>query len=100
MARGEVALIVTQKVIDKNGGMGSHALGGEFMIMTVLLILASSILTPLLLKVLYGRNKAVAAAPAQSGNVVPSEEGAAENALSAAIRISIDEGVQNIQKQQ
>ena len=70
------------------------------MIMTVLLILASSILTPLLLKVLYGRNKAVAAAPAQSGNVVPSEEGAAENALSADVQTSADEGVQNIQKQQ
>ena len=100
MARGEVALIVTQKVIDKNGGMGSHALGGEFMIMTVLLILASSILTPILLKVLYGRNKAVAAAPAQSGNVVPSEEGAAENAVSAEVQPSADESVQNIQKQQ
>ena len=100
MARGEVALIVTQKVIDKNGGMGSHALGGEFMIMTVLLILASSILTPILLKVIYGRNKTVAAAPAQSGNVVPSEEGAAENALSAEVQPSADEGVQNIQKQQ
>lgn len=46
MARGEVALIVTTTAI--NAGLPK-----EFMIMTVLLILASSILTPILLKVLY-----------------------------------------------
>ncbi|MDE7076308.1 MAG: cation:proton antiporter [Clostridia bacterium] len=46
MARGEVALIVTSTAI----GAG---LPGHFMIMTVLLILVSSILTPVLLKVLY-----------------------------------------------
>ncbi len=46
MARGEVALIVTSTAI----GAG---LPGEFMIMTVFLILVSSILTPILLKVLY-----------------------------------------------
>ena len=46
MARGEVALIVTSTAI----GAG---LPGEFMIMTVLLILVSSILAPILLKVLY-----------------------------------------------
>lgn len=51
MARGEVALIVTQTVTSPS--LGTNALGGEFMIMTVLLILVTSILTPILLKVLY-----------------------------------------------
>ena len=51
MARGEVALIVTATVTD--AGLGAAALPGQFMIMTVLLILVSSILTPILLKVLY-----------------------------------------------
>ena len=51
MARGEVALIVTQTVTAT--ALGANALGGEFMVMTVLLILVSSILTPILLKVLY-----------------------------------------------
>lgn len=51
MARGEVALIVTSKVTD--AALGINALGQEFMLMTVLLILFSSILTPILLKVLY-----------------------------------------------
>ncbi|MDE7163171.1 MAG: cation:proton antiporter [Clostridia bacterium] len=51
MARGEVALIVTQTVTAT--ALGANALGGEFMLMTVLLILVSSILTPVLLKVLY-----------------------------------------------
>ncbi len=51
MARGEVALIVTQTVTSAT--LGSNALGGEFMIMTVLLILFSSILTPIFLKLLY-----------------------------------------------
>lgn len=55
MARGEVALIVTATVTDK--ALKDLALGGEFMIMTVLLILVSSILTPILLKVLYGKDK-------------------------------------------
>ena len=50
MARGEVALIVTGKAVE--AGMPQ-----EFVIMTVLLILISSILTPILLKVLYGKNK-------------------------------------------
>ncbi|MBD5631825.1 MAG: cation:proton antiporter [Clostridia bacterium] len=50
MARGEVALIVTGKAIESG-------LPGEFMLMTVLLILVSSILTPILLKVLYGKDK-------------------------------------------
>lgn len=51
MARGEVALIVTQAVTAPT--LGANALGSGFMIMTVLLILVSSILTPILLKVLY-----------------------------------------------
>ena len=50
MARGEVALIVTGKAVESG-------LPSEFMIMTVLLILVSSILTPILLKVLYGKDK-------------------------------------------
>ena len=53
MARGEVALIVTSAVTAAN--LGANALPPEFMIMTVLLILISSILTPILLKVLYSR---------------------------------------------
>ncbi|MGN0806992.1 MAG: cation:proton antiporter [Candidatus Coproplasma sp.] len=51
MARGEVALIVTQTVTAS--ALGANALPPEFMLMTVLLILVSSILTPILLKVLY-----------------------------------------------
>ncbi len=51
MARGEVALIVTQKVT--SDALGANALPPSFMIMTVLLILCSSVLTPILLKVLY-----------------------------------------------
>ncbi len=63
MARGEVALIVTQTVTSPT--LGANALGGEFMIMTVLLILISSILTPILLKVLYGRDLPLKTAPAE-----------------------------------
>ena len=66
MARGEVALIVTQKVTDKASGLGEHALGGKFMIMTVLLILVSSVLTPILLKVLYSKELPLKACPAQA----------------------------------
>ena len=55
MARGEVALIVTASATST--ALGANALGGEFMIMTVLLILVSSILTPVLLKTLYSKNK-------------------------------------------
>ena len=51
MARGEVALIVTQTVT--SASLGANALGEEFMIMTVMLILVSSILTPVLLKVFF-----------------------------------------------
>lgn len=53
MARGEVALIVTTTVTAAT--LGANALGQEFMIATVLLILFSSILTPILLKLLYKR---------------------------------------------
>ena len=65
MARGEVALIVTATVT--SAALGKFALPGEFMIMTVLLILVSSILTPILLKVLYSKEK----------NVPPADEGSA-----------------------
>ena len=44
MARGEVALIVTNK------GIEAGIISGDYMIMTVMLILFSSILTPILLK--------------------------------------------------
>jgi Kef-type K+ transport system membrane component KefB len=55
MARGEVALIVTETVTSAT--LGANALGSEFMLMTVLLILVSSILTPILLKTLYNKEK-------------------------------------------
>ena len=51
MARGEVALIVTQK------GMDAGIIPESFMIMTVMLILFSSILTPILLKVLFAGHR-------------------------------------------
>lgn len=53
MARGEVALIVTATVMNVDSLGKEIALPPQFMIMTVLLILVSSILTPILLKVLY-----------------------------------------------
>ena len=64
MARGEVALIVTQTAI----GAG---LPEDFMLMTVLLILASSILTPIFLKVLYGKDKKLTAAVSTDGADAP-----------------------------
>ncbi len=66
MARGEVALIVTQTAI----GAG---LPKDFMIMTVLLILLSSILTPILLKVLYAKEKK----PPEGGGTPDEEVGGA-----------------------
>jgi Kef-type K+ transport system membrane component KefB len=60
MARGEVALIVTEAVTASS--LGANALGEEFRIMTVLLILVSSILTPILLKTLYKHEKLPVAA--------------------------------------
>ncbi len=70
MARGEVALIVTATVTDK--ALGENALPPEFMIMTVLLILVSSILTPILLKVLYGKDKGFPSA-GSGGTIEPTE---------------------------
>ncbi len=67
MARGEVALIVTQTAV-------SAGLPDKFMIMTVMLILVSSILTPILLKVLYGREKK----PPEGGLPEVSEESGAD----------------------
>ena len=75
MARGEVALIVTQTVTDASSGLGENALGGEFMIMTVLLILVSSILTPILLKVLYSKELPLKCAPAGGGAEIPVSTG-------------------------
>lgn len=62
MARGEVALIVTSVAV----GAG---LPDQYMLMTVLLILVSSILTPILLKVLYKEKK-----PPEGGEAVSVEE--------------------------
>ena len=73
MARGEVALIVTSAVMAAN--LGKYALPGEFMLMTVLLILVSSILTPILLKVLYGKDKTP---PPQAGEAIPVAEAVAD----------------------
>ena len=52
MARGEVALIVTG-VVTNQAALGLNALPPENMVITVLLILVSSILTHILLNVLY-----------------------------------------------
>ncbi len=52
MARGEVALIVTAAVTNSALAV---SLPQEFMIMTVLLILVSSVLTPVFLKLLYSK---------------------------------------------
>ena len=65
MARGEVALIVTATALDAG-------LPEPFMIMTVLLILVSSVLTPILLKVLYSKEKPDADNASDGGN--PHEE--------------------------
>ncbi|HIW02907.1 MAG TPA: cation:proton antiporter [Candidatus Protoclostridium stercorigallinarum] len=51
MARGEVALIVTTK------GIEAGIIPDSFMIMTVMLILVSSVLTPILLKVLFSGHR-------------------------------------------
>lgn len=76
MARGEVALIVTGTVTSSS--LGANALGGEFMIMTVLLILVSSILTPILLKTLYNKEKL----PLSPASPLPVEGGAVGEAAS------------------
>ena len=75
MARGEVALIVTATVT--NESLGVCALPQEFMIMTVLLILVSSILTPILLKVLYGKDKNKPLPQTGEGGDAPAPEGEA-----------------------
>ena len=51
MARGEVALIVTTK------GIEAGIIPDSFMIMTVMLILVSSVLTPVLLKALFSGHR-------------------------------------------
>ncbi|MDE6356608.1 MAG: cation:proton antiporter [Clostridia bacterium] len=55
MARGEVALIITAAVTSST--LGAYALPADYMIMTVLLILISSVLTPVFLKLLYKEKK-------------------------------------------
>lgn len=74
MARGEVALIVTSTVT--NSSLGDCALPEQFMIMTVLLILISSILTPIFLKVLYSKAPPENKEPPEE---VPSADGEKEN---------------------
>lgn len=69
MARGEVALIITSTVTN-SAVLGAYALPPSFMIMTVMLILISSILTPIFLKLLYGKN----APPPESEPVVQTEQ--------------------------
>lgn len=75
-ARGEVALIVTAVVTDAS--LGSARLDPKFMFMTVLLILISSILTPILLKILYGKVKN----PPEGGGVEQPGTDRAENTVS------------------
>ncbi len=55
MTRGEVALIVAQR------GLAAGMLTPEYFTSVILLIIVSSILTPIVLKVLYGREKDAAA---------------------------------------
>lgn len=78
MARGEVALIVTSTVTGSS--LGEYALPMEFMIMTVLLILVSSILTPILLKVLYTKGSAGGTPSGDRSEANLSEAAAPENA--------------------
>ena len=51
MTRGEVALIVAQK------GLSAKIIKPVFFTPVILLIIVSSILTPIALKMLYGRDK-------------------------------------------
>lgn len=82
MARGEVALIVTATVTSPS--LGANALPQEFMLMTVLLIMVSSVLTPILLKVLYSKDKdSGSSSSGDSGNSEtppPSDSNNSENA--------------------
>ena len=89
-ARGEVALIVTSVVTDAS--LGSARLDPKFMFMTVLLILVSSILTPILLKVLYNKDKT----PSKEGgggeqDTSPAEGNCLEENSSAEGNSSTDE---------
>ena len=52
MTRGEVALIVAQK------GLAVGIIGSQFFTPVILLIIISSVLTPILLKVLYAKSDA------------------------------------------
>ena len=79
-ARGEVALIVTAAVTDS--ALGSARLDPKFMFMTVLLILVSSILTPILLKVLYGKQKKPPENTEGGGGTEETPELLAESAVS------------------
>ena len=54
MTRGEVALIVSQK------GLSAGLLTPVYFTSVILLIIVSSILTPILLKVLYARDRIAA----------------------------------------
>ncbi|MCM1186928.1 MAG: cation:proton antiporter [Lachnoclostridium sp.] len=58
MTRGEVALIVSQK------GLSVGMLSSVYFTAVILLIIVSSILTPILLKLLYAKDKSVCAAKA------------------------------------
>ena len=53
MTRGEVALIVAQR------GLTEGMIGSQYFTSVILLIIVSSILTPIFLKVLYSKDKAV-----------------------------------------
>jgi Kef-type K+ transport system membrane component KefB len=55
MTRGEVALIVTQK------GLDAGLIAPEYFAPVIILIIFTSVLTPILLKVLFGKEKKVAA---------------------------------------
>ncbi len=79
MARGEVALIITAAVTSST--LGAYALPQDYMIMTVLLILISSVLTPVLLKLLYKEKKG--ALPLAAETVSP-EDSVAQSVRTAA----------------
>ncbi len=50
MTRGEVALIVTQK------GLSAGVISADYFTAVILLIIISSVLTPILLKLLYAKD--------------------------------------------
>jgi len=79
MARGEVALIITAAVTSST--LGAYALPQDYMIMTVLLILISSVLTPVLLKLLYKEKKGALPFPAET---VSPEDSVAQSVRTAA----------------